>query len=147
VELVGLLLLPAQATEFSIYFYRQAMGASYGDRTRPQSPDDPLRHAEGEQRIVLELSSWDRECEIRRKRLYLLGGNETRQVKGMNSTVGEYRGHARDRWVIAPAHARVIGCGRVGVMSMRKLRPHNTDPTEIAAGNHRARVAYQRVTG
>src|SRR5690349_19667499 len=70
VELVGVLLLPAQASEFSINLHGQAMSASYGDCACPQSPNGALRHAEGEQRVVLELPGRDRGCEIGRKRLH-----------------------------------------------------------------------------
>src|SRR6516164_6921737 len=65
----------------------------------------------------------------------------------MNSTVREYRGNARDRGIIAPAQARIVGLRSIGMMSMGKLSHHDADPTEIAARNHRARMANQRVTG
>src|SRR5262249_12419008 len=120
-ELVGVLLLPAQASQFSINLYRQAVSASYGDRTRPKAPDSTLRHPEGEQRVVFELPAPDRGHEIGRNGLHLLASYETRQVQSVNSTVREYRGGAHDRWVIAPAHARIVGFPRVGVMSVREL--------------------------
>ncbi|OIQ63623.1 hypothetical protein GALL_548370 [mine drainage metagenome] len=65
----------------------------------------------------------------------------------MDATIGELRRNARLRRIIAPAHARVIGVGGVGVVAVGKFRDDKADASKIAARHHRLHVTHEGIAG
>ena len=59
-------------------------------------------------------------------------------------TTDEMPGELR---VVAPADARVVGIGGVGMMAVGEFGDDHPDLAEVAARDHRPHVADQRVAG
>lgn len=64
-------------------------------------------------------------------------------MHGVDAAVSELRRDARLCGVIAPAHARVVGIGGIGVMAVGEFSNNQPHAAKIAARHHGAHVAHQ----
>ena len=63
----------------------------------------------------------------------------------MNAAVGKLPGNARLRGIIPPAHAGIVGIGRIGVKAVRELHDDQPDLAKVSTRHHAAHVAHQRI--
>ena len=77
----------------------------------------------------------------------MLAEHIARHVQRVDAAIGELRRRAGLRGIVAPAHARIVGVGGVGVEAVREFRLDEPDLAEIAARDHRPHVADQRIAG
>jgi len=115
------------------------------DRGCPESPDGAAVHAEIHHRIVFKLARGDTGHDVCRQFVDLLSGDEGRHVQRVDAAIRKLRRDAGLGRVVAPAHARVVGVACVSVVAVREFRVHQTDLAEVAALDHGAHVAHQRV--
>ena len=65
----------------------------------------------------------------------------------MDAAIGKLRRDAGLSRVIAPADARIIGIGGIGMEAMGEFGLDETNLAEIATRHHGAHVAHQRIAG
>ena len=68
-----------------------------------------------------------------------------RHVQRVDAAIGELRGWAGLRGIVAPPDARIVRVRRVGVEAVRELRLDKAHPAEVAACDHGAHVTNQRI--
>ena len=146
IKLVGPFLRPAQAAFLAEDADVEAVHAADRDRTRPEPQHRAAVHAQIDHRVVFERAAGQAGDEIGGKLARLLARDITRHVQRVDAAIRELRGNARECGIVAPAHARIVGVGCIGVEAMREFGLDQPDFAEIPAGDHRAHVPDQRIT-
>ena len=65
----------------------------------------------------------------------------------MDAAIGELGRNPGLCGVIAPAHARIVGTGGIGMVAMGELGHDKADAAKVAARHHGAHVTHQRIAG
>jgi hypothetical protein len=94
---------------------------------RPMATEDvhkPPDRAPDMRKFTIASSSstrLDGRGEIGRKLLHLVIADEAGHVQRVDAAIGELPRNARHRGIIAPAHARVVGIGRIAVVAVAEV--------------------------
>ncbi len=146
-QLVRPFLRPAQPALFAEYLDVQPVHSPDRDRTRPQPQDRAAIHAEGYHGVVLQRAAFKARDEIGGEFARLLSRDVACHMQRVDAAIGELRGYAGLRRIVAPAHARIVGVSRVGMKPVGEFGLDETDPAKIAARHHGPHVPHQGITG
>ena len=147
VELVRPFLRPAQPAFFAEDLDVEAVHAPDRHRTRPQAQRRAAVHAKIDHRVVFERAAGHAGDEVGGEFARLLAADVARHVQSVNAAICELRRGAGLCGIVAPAHARIVRVGSVGVEAMREFGLDEPHLSEIAARDHRPHVAHQRIAG
>ena len=64
-------------------------------------------------------------------------------MQRMNAAIGKLCRDTRLRWIVAPAHPRIIRISSIGMVAMGKFSIDQANFPKIAARNHRLHVAHE----
>jgi hypothetical protein len=85
-----------------------------------QSRPTAAVHAEIDHGVVFELAARNAGDEIGGEFFDFLAGDEARHVQRVDAAIGELRRDTGLGRIIAPAHPRIVGIARIGVVAMGK---------------------------
>ena len=144
-QLVRLFGRPAEPTGFAKDLNVEPMLPPDGDRRCPKPPHRAARHAEVDHRVVFQHPAADGRGEIGRQPFHLVIADETGHVQRMDATIGELARHSGHGRVIAPAHTRVVGIGRVAVVAVAEVGDDQPHLADIARPHHGAGLPDHRI--